>query len=192
VAIAGAALLFGIGACGTSTGTPSVATAESGAATAKPSATLNTLVQYVEAQRAWVKCIRQQGYNLPDPDAKGFVDLRAFLTDAKLPKTDPGFLAAQRACISFQQAVPSELRSLPPLTAQQIDNRRKYAKCMRANGMPSWPDPGPDGQWPSTGAFGEPLSPAEQAANERAIQVCDPVLEGKPPASFDPSKTGHG
>jgi hypothetical protein len=189
--IVGIALALGAGACGSPAETPGVATAASG--TPAPSPTANVLAQYVDAQRAWVKCMREHNYNLPDPDAKGFVDLGAFLAETKLPKTDAGFIAAQQACRSFQQPVPAELGpSIPPLTAEQIANRRKYAKCMRANGMPSWPDPGPDGEWPATGALGETLSPAEAAANERALQICDPVLDGKPQGSFDPNKVGQG
>jgi hypothetical protein len=193
--ITGIALVLGAGGCGSAAGSPSVATAASGTparAPSAPSASTNAITQYVDAQRAWVKCMREHHYNLPDPDAKGFVDLGAFLAATKLPKTDAGFVAAQQACRSFQQPVPAELQSIPPLTAEQIANRRKYAKCMRANGMPTWPDPGPDGEWPATGALGGTLSPAELAGNERALQICDPVLDGKPQGSFDPSKVGQG
>jgi hypothetical protein len=174
--------------------TPAVASAENaGTPSAEPGSTANAITRYVDAQRTWVKCIRGQGYDLPDPDAKGFVDIGAFLTRAGMPKTDQGFIAAQEACRSVQPTTPAELDSVPPLTPEQIKNRRAYAKCMRANGMPAWPDPGPNGDWPAEGALGsQTLSPAEQEGNERAIQVCDPVLDGKPPASYDPSKKGQG
>jgi hypothetical protein len=125
--IAGIVLVLGAGACGSSADPPRVATAGSAAPAGAPSATSNAVAEYVEAQRAWVKCMREHNYNLPDPDAKGRVDLAAFLASAKLPKTDAGFVAAQQACRSFQQPVPAELDPVPPLTTEQVENRRKYA-----------------------------------------------------------------
>ena len=188
--IVGIALALGAGGCGSPADTPGVATAASG--TPAPAASTNAIARYVDAQRAWVKCMREHNYNLPDPDAKGRVDVGGFLAEAKLPKTDAGFVAAQQACRSFQQPVPGELRvSAPPLTAEQLANRRKFAKCMRDHGMPSWPDPGPDGEWPENALSGE-QGPAEQAANERALQICEPVEAGQPEGSFDPNKVVQG
>ncbi len=188
LAWAGTALLFALGGCGSEAAPPAVATAQSGAPTATPSPTTDAQAEYVDAQRAWVKCMREHGYNLPDPDAKGHVDLGAFMTERKLVKTDAGFVAAQQACASLLKSDPGA--SLPPVTAEQLANRRKYAKCMRANGLSDWPDPGPDGEWPNTGALGG--SPAHPERFDRAIQVCDPVIDGRPPASFDPRKTPQG
>ncbi|WP_144120866.1 hypothetical protein [Catellatospora sichuanensis] len=190
-AATGLLLLLGTAACGDAPASPTVASAETPAA---PTATAaaSALTRYVDAQRAWVGCVRKQGHNIPDPDAKGHVDLGAYLAGAKIPKTDPGFVAAQRACADLHATIPAELEPrLPPLTPQQLEYRRQYAKCMRDNGMPTWPDPGPDGEWPLDGLGGE-LTPAEHDANQRALQICDPVLEGKPKAEYDPTKVVQG
>jgi hypothetical protein len=189
---AGLALLLGAAACGSRAGTPTVASARHEPA-ATPSPSGNAIAEYVDAQRRWVACMRQQGYNLPDPDAKGFVDLGAFITAAKLAKTDPGLVAAQTKCRPLQLPMPAELNPVPPLTAEQIANRRAYARCMRANGVPDWPDPGPDGEWPNTGALGAlPEGQVDPSGNERALQVCDPVLDGKPTASPAPNRSSQG
>jgi hypothetical protein len=155
------------------------------------------LTQYVDGQRAWVRCVRKQGYDLPDPDTKGEVDLRAFFEAEKLAKTDAGFNTALDKCRAVQPTLPPELQpTLPPLTAEQIENQRKYSRCMRANGMPDWPDPGPDGEYAddafSKGVFGRQQTKQEQDANIRALQICDPVLGGKPPTTPDPNQVPQG
>lgn len=186
---AGLALLLGLGACGDNPAEPAVATAESRPApTVGPS--LDPVAQYVEGQRKWVACVRQAGYNLPDPDAKGHVDFGEFLTSSKLPKTDPGLLAALDKCAGVRPTVPAELQpSLPPVSAEQLENRRRYAKCMRDNGVRNWPDPGPSGEFPTENFVPDLASPD---ADIRALQICDPVLDGRKPATFDPNKIPNG
>ncbi len=187
---AGIPLILCLSGCGSSANAPGVASARS-ASNAVASPTTNVVAQYVDAQRKWVKCMREQGYDLPDPDANGSVDVSRFAAQTKLAKTDPKWIAANEKCQPLQQPAPDGLNSQPPLTQEQIAARRNYAKCMRANGMPSWPDPDADGQWPQS-SFGGQLSQAEQQANVRALQICDPVLDGKPPASFDPTQIIRG
>ena len=127
--------------------------------------------------------------DVPDPDAKGHVDLSAHGGRAK---TEPRWMAAQKSCRQFNIEVPAELEpKLPPLTAEQLAWRREYAACMRANGMPRWPDPGADGEWPENMLPGE-LTAQEQANNIRALQICDPVMQGRPPTTPDPRNTGQG
>ncbi|MFC7248110.1 hypothetical protein ACFQO7_37105 [Catellatospora aurea] len=186
----GLMVLLGLAACGDTPAPLAVASVQTPPAPSTTT-TANALTRYVDAQRAWVDCMRKQGHNIPDPDAKGYVDIGSYLAAAKMPKTDPGLRSAQEACADLHATVPPELEDREPLTPQQLEHRRQYAKCMRANGMPTWPDPGPDGEWPQ-GGLGTELTPAEQDANMRAVQICDPVLEGKPKASYDPSKVVNG
>ena len=190
LAASGFLLLIALSGCGSDAGDPAVASAASGPAPAA-SPKGDAITRYVDAQRQWVACMRKEGYNVPDPDAKGFVDLGAFLAAAKMPKTDPGFTAAQQQCASVRATVPAELLpSQPPLTPQQLENRRKYARCMRENGMTGWPDPGADGEFPAD-KVGE-MTTAEQADNIRALQICDPVLDGRPPTTPNPNDVPQG
>jgi hypothetical protein len=183
-------LVSALAGCGGPAEEPGVATARTGAPPPSASGAVDEIARYVEAQRAWVRCLRQEGFSdVPDPDARGQVDLSAH---GGRKKTDPAWLAAQMACRDLQREVPAALLpTLPPLTAEQIRWRREYAACMRANGMPSWPDPEANGDWPDDMLSGE-LSEQEQDANERALQICDPVLSGRPPTTYDPSKRGQG
>jgi hypothetical protein len=186
------ALVFALGACGGGAETPAVATAASPGAqsTASATAASGTVAAYVENQRQLAKCLREQGFDVPDPDAKGRIDLASM---GGRTKADPKVLAAWEACKEFNQPIPEELQERePPVTAEQLAHRREYAKCMRANGMPDWPDPNQDGSWPQGGAMGRELTPQEQAANIRALQICEPVLDGRPPTTPNPHASYRG
>jgi hypothetical protein len=123
---------------------------------------------YVNAQREWVNCLRENGVDAPDPDAKGQVD---FGDNAALKK-DTKFLNASEKCASLVAAVPESLENAnqPKLTPQQIKVKRDYADCMQKNGAPDFPDPGPDGtaqgsEWDQT-----------SAGAKRATRVCAPII----------------
>ena len=72
---------------------------------------------YVNAQREWVKCLRENGVDAPDPDAKGQVD---FGDNAALKK-DTKFLNASEKCASLVAAVPESLENAnqPNLTPER-------------------------------------------------------------------------
>jgi hypothetical protein len=187
------AVILSLTGCGTDTTEPTVASADSRPNVAEQPAaspTPDALAQYVEGRRRWVACMREQGYNLPDPDPRGDVDMSSVITRATA-KADPRFIAAHVACAKVDPTMPAELRAtVPPLTAEQLQNLREYAKCMRANGRPSFPDPRPDGEFPEGDYSG--LSAQELAANERAVRICDPVAGGEPPATYDPDEKVQG
>jgi hypothetical protein len=186
----GAAVLaaLAIGGCGGGAEPPGVATAGSGGAGAGPTANSGVVEQYVSGVREYVRCMRAEGVNLPDPDAKGRIDYNSLGGGAVLKK-DPKFLAASLKCKDLMPPVPEELQDKgPPLTAEQIRYAREYSQCMRANGQPDFPDPGPDGHWPHRSSD-EQMSEQEAAASLRAQEFCAPVLNGKPPATPDPNRT---
>ncbi|MEE6257832.1 hypothetical protein [Plantactinospora sonchi] len=186
-----AVLAFGLPGCGAGEQTPSVATANGAEAAGSPGPASEDLAAYVEDRRNLARCFREQGFDVPDPDSKGQLDLRAI---GGRNKAEPEVAAAWKACEEFgRMPVPEELEERPaPLTPEQLAQRREYARCMRDNGMPDWPDPGPDGSWPAGGALGRELTEQEQAANMRALQICEPVLDGRPPTTPDPNAVVNG
>ncbi|MFF7778583.1 hypothetical protein ACFZCG_29710 [Streptomyces tanashiensis] len=131
---------------------------------------------YVEAKRAYVKCLRENHIEAPDPDANGQVDLG----DAGALKKNPAFIRASEKCGPLNPPVPAEIerRLAPKLTPEQIKTQFAYADCMQKNGAPDFPDPEPDGnvygdvQWDSTTAA------AKQAARTCAPIIGDPVEQG--------------
>ncbi|MER5206658.1 hypothetical protein [Streptomyces sp. NPDC002825] len=130
---------------------------------------------YVESQRAFVKCMRENGFDAPDPDADGRVELG----DGSLKK-NPVFVRASMKCAEFQVPVPAEIerRTAPKLTPEQIKKQFEFADCMQKNGAPDFPDPEPDGHvygdvpWDSTSAA------AKQAARTCRPLTGDPVEQG--------------
>jgi hypothetical protein len=172
---------------------PEVASAAGASGAPGAAATTDAVARYVEARRNWAKCLREQGFDIPDPDAKGQISFAETAEENRKLKADPKWRAAQEACKQFSTEVPPELEAPDePLTAEQIANARKYSECRRANGSPDFPDPGPDGRMPESWGDGSELTPAEQEADNRSAQVCEPVHRGLPPASPDPDKKAQG
>ncbi|MDO3705477.1 hypothetical protein Q3W71_27785 [Micromonospora sp. C28SCA-DRY-2] len=191
VGLGATALVVALAACGAEDQPPAVATAGGPGTQPSASAATGVVAQYVEARRQWVACLRERGFQVPDPDARGGVDLRA----PGVPKKgDPKWLEAQRACAKYNVPVPEGAEEKPSaLTAEEIGHRRAYAGCMRENGIADFPDPGPDGHWPQDDDNGGPaVSEQQAAAQRRAGQICEPVLRGQPSTTPDPHATGRG
>ncbi|MFJ8592423.1 hypothetical protein [Streptomyces sp. NPDC093598] len=166
-------MVITLAGCGGEGDAPKVPTADGDNASAASGKTAapgggDDVSAYVNAQREWVKCLRENGVDAPDPDAKGQVD---FGDNAALKK-DTKFLNASEKCASLKAAVPESLENAnqPELTPEQIKIKRDYADCMQKNGAPDFPDPGPDGtaqgsEWDQT-----------SAGAKRATRVCAPII----------------
>jgi hypothetical protein len=162
-----AAALAGCG--GPATQQPQVASA-GGTPTLAP--TSDVVGAYVEAMRAYVTCVRAEGVKVSDPDAKGKI---TFEGDLRKLKADPKFLTAQQKCSGLHPPVPAELEERPVLTAEEIEKERQYAKCMRENGAPDFPDPGPDGYLPER-TDGAPSWNQDTEGARRAGVTCGPII----------------
>lgn len=181
-----AALAGPLAGCAGTDAAPTVATAVTATPTARATGAADPVARYVEAQRRYVRCMRDAGVELPDPDAKGAVD---YGSDPKR-KTDPVFIAAQEECRKHRLPMPRELAELPRKSPTEIRWARDYARCMRSNGVPAFRDPDPSGYFE-----GEGTDPGEGLAEGvllRAGQVCEPVLAGRPPTSPNPHASGQG
>jgi hypothetical protein len=85
----------------------------------------------------FARCMRENGVEMKDPEPQG--------ADGQDQQTmeisDPA---------RFQAALP-KCRSLLPnggavkMTPEELERQRKFAKCMRDNGIADFPDPDPDG-----------------------------------------------
>jgi hypothetical protein len=83
--------------------------------------------------------------------------------------TSPGSapLSTQQAC---QHLFP-QANASPPVPQAQFQQLVKFAECMRANGVPNWPDPEPDG------SFGlPPALQTKSAADGHAMTACGRYL----------------
>ncbi len=64
-------------------------------------------------------------------------------------------------------------------TAADVPKLREFAKCMRDNGEPDWPDPRPDGSFP-----GQDPRQGKSARFIAAAQACQQYWDG--PMRFTP------
>jgi hypothetical protein len=170
LALVVAALALGLAACGgTGSGSPPVANvsttigATNGAGTATAAPKTNAAQSLVE----WATCMRRHGDpNQPDPtiDSHGVINIAIpgsadSLSNAVHNGTAPcnGYLAAASA------ALRAGARDLtPPNQASLV----QYSQCMRANGVPNYPDPGTSSRMNFNGTGIDPNSPSFKRAND--------------------------
>jgi hypothetical protein len=93
----------------------------------------------IQADLAYVRCMRQHGINLPDPK----VDAQGNVTQGHPPglnPDDPKVRAARRACRQYRENGGEARRPSP----QQQQEMVAFARCMRQHGI-NMPDPTPEG-----------------------------------------------
>jgi hypothetical protein len=91
----------------------------------------------------FAQCMRAHGVsNFPDPTPGNGIDIAG----AGLNPRSPSFQSAQQAC---RKLLPT--KGPPPhMTASELRRAFAFARCMRARGVPSFPDP-TQGTRPSSG-----------------------------------------
>ncbi|MDG4822197.1 hypothetical protein O7635_10065 [Asanoa sp. WMMD1127] len=122
---------LGLAACDSGKTTPGVATA--GGAT--PTASAGAAASDEERGRAFAACMRDNGVDMPDPQpgAKTGIELDKLDKDKVLDAVD--------ACREFMPGGGKDVK----LNPDQLEKQRELAVCMRANGVPDFPDPDPAG-----------------------------------------------
>jgi hypothetical protein len=163
VAIGLAAAAIALAGCGNSAGSRAGSSPPDQTGTASISQLVTELGQ----------CIHSHGSPaFPDPyiDASGSV---AFPPNA--PDLPP---AAQAACQHIISQLPQAGSSAAPVSQAAYHKWLQFAECMRAHGLPAWPDPRPDGTFP----LPESLQTAPSSAIAPAFTAChslDPNHNGK-------------
>jgi hypothetical protein len=133
-----------------------------------------------EGALRFAKCMRENGVDMPDPQvqAGGPIDL-------SLPEgVDPN-----KADSAMQKCKPLLPNGGEPTKAdpQVIEAQRKFAKCMRENGVSNFPDPGENGGIQMSAGPGlDPNDPKFQAAESACAKY-----QPKPP-SGGPQNAGNG
>jgi hypothetical protein len=130
VAVAFIALAAG---CGKAPATSGVASVNGTKTSSQASASPTGSVDPEERGRKFAQCMRDHGVDMPDPDPGGSGGI-----NIKIPKgTDRAKVdKAMESCRN--QSAPGEKR--PSITAEQQDQLRAYAQCMRDHGV-DMPDP---------------------------------------------------
>ncbi|MDX2969775.1 hypothetical protein [Kribbella solani] len=83
----------------------------------------------------FTQCLRENGLNVPDPEP-GKGPMLKFGPDSGVSQEQ-----VQKAMEACRQYDPQAEGGANP---QQAENGRKYAECMRKNGVEKFPDPKPD------------------------------------------------
>jgi hypothetical protein len=137
---------------------------------------------------AYSGCVRAHGVpRFPDPASNGQAPPKRSL--GQLGVSSARFQAAQTAC---RRLLPSG--GQPPSQAEQAQVRAqalRFAQCVRAHGLPGFPDPGSDGRIPDPASVGiDQGSPKFEAANQACGADRPPYMPSN--AAFNAWQRSHG
>jgi hypothetical protein len=145
-----------ISGCGSS------APAETGSGGGNALANAQTGVKFAE-------CMRRNGVSqFPDPGASGKLTIDAVANGSSLDTSAPAFSQAISACKALEPAgFMGSKRS-----SQQQQAGRRFAQCIRENGVPDFPDPTPDGPLIDTNRIPSAAEPGGMSALHAAMEKC--------------------
>ena len=140
------------------------------AATGTGSSGTNNTATNLEQAVKFSQCMRANGVSgFPDPDASGQLTIDGVVNGSSLNPNTPAFQQALNACKDLEP--PGFMGT--QRTAQQQEAALKFAQCMRANGVPDFPDPTADG--PLIDVNGANSIPGFQAAKDK----CSAIYSGQ-------------
>lgn len=110
---------------------------------------------------AYAQCMRAHGVpNFPDPNSSGQI-----LLTPSVNTDTAAYQSAQNDCESLEPPPPVD----PAASSQRLAAALKFATCMRAHGVPDFPDP----QGASDGGIGFSATPGGSDTNSPAFQRAD-------------------
>jgi hypothetical protein len=152
------ALVFAVVACGGKKNSD-IATANGATATPTASASLSD-EQRRELALKFAQCMRDHGVQIADPG--GGPDTSVTIGPGQRGAADEKTRAALEAC---RQYLPNGGALARP-DAQQIEQARRLAQCMRDHGVSKFPDPNADGAIELGDSGIDPNDATFKAANE--------------------------
>jgi len=110
----------------------------------------------------YASCMRAHGVkDFPDPRTVGTGSIMLSIPDSHAAT------AAKKAC---QQLLPGGGAPSASGQAQRLASLLKYAHCMREHGIPSFPDPNDQGEFPSSAGF-DRSDPSYRAAQKACLPL---------------------
>jgi hypothetical protein len=180
-------LLLAAAGCGG--GSPGSHVAQLGTTTTRSNAAAATPTVSGQGSRlqqllAFSRCMRSKGVQgFPDPTSSGVIP-KVSLQQVGVSASQ--IAAAQTACrhlLPGGPASPAQAR-----LAQAWNSSATFAHCMRAHGIPNWPDPTPDAVHPGQPTFNlQPagIDPSSPLVTTK-LHACEPLLHGfSPPIASD-------
>jgi hypothetical protein len=164
-----AIVAIGVSACGSSS---SSSTSSKSAAASSGTSTNSSNTAY-RARLNLARCYRAQGINVPDPTpgaghaaGGGIQQILSQYPQAKVQ-------AARQACRRYLAQANPQVNASPAGQAQFNQEFVKFARCMRANGVPNFPDRIQDAE----GAI-DPSNPAVQTALQACQRYAAAIQQG--------------
>ena len=173
VGAACALLLVGLAGCGASGGQhPSASTAAGQGGSVQQQAR--------SIWEAYVQCARTHGApNFPDVqvDDQGRAQPSGQLPPAQFKQLS---LRVEGACGAILRRLPASTTAEKPITTTDLQHLRQFAACLRQHGIPTWPDPKPDGTFPLRGTAleAEGKSPRFLTASRACQQYWSGRIQG--------------
>jgi hypothetical protein len=146
-----------------------------------------------EKMRKFASCMREHGIDMPDPevDDQGRVKMQigeGGQEGGAAPVDKDKFEAAQKEC---QQYLPNGGEP-PKMDPADVEKMRQFAKCMRENGIPDFPDPQPDGGMRIEFGQGTGIDPNSQTFKDAQAKCEQYMPAPKGPGSRDGGTTSGG
>lgn len=183
--LATAALALVASACG---GSPGNAVAQLRSTTTQSSSPSSTSAR-ADGAVAFARCMRSNGVpNWPDPNSSGVFD-KSKLTSQQLGASTSKVQAAQGAC---SHDLPNGGSGPTAAQLQQTKAQAlRYSQCVRAHGVPSFPDPDSTGRIPDPVSVGiDQGSPKFRAANQACGRYRPPYMPSN--SAYDAYVRTHG
>jgi hypothetical protein len=118
--------------------------------------------------RRFAACMRDNGaVAFPDPDADGELTIDGIANGSGLDPSTREFAQALEACDDLR---PAGFFGQEDLSPEQLEGRLEFARCIRENGVPDFPDPAPDAPLVDTNRI-------PSAATERGMGLLDAAMQ---------------
>lgn len=128
----------------------------------------NGTTQRDKAER-FSQCMRSNGIDaFPDPDASGNLTIDQVANGSSINPSSPAFTRALDACKSLE---PTNFTGTTR-TPQQMKAARRWARCIRANGVSDFPDPTASGPPLDTNRVPSAATSSGMSVLRAALQKC--------------------
>jgi hypothetical protein len=179
-----AGLALGATGCGAGGALPGVATADGATgASGSPTAGAADPKDEKEAALAYARCMRENGVpDFPDPQVGDHGEMRMTMPEGS------SMSAVDKATETCKHLLPNG-GAPGKADPELVEKLRGYAKCMRENGVPNFPDPTDGGLQIDGGKLGvDPQGATFKAAEEK----CKNLLPDPPPGDQEHTATTGG
>jgi hypothetical protein len=139
------------------------------ASTGSGSSSGNNTTAHAPKAVKFAKCMRSNGVSeFPDPGASGKLTIDGVANGSSLDPSTPTFKQAISACKNLEPAGFMGSKRSP----QQQQAGLKFAQCIRANGVPDFPDPIPNGPLVDTNRIPSSATSSGMSILNAAMQKC--------------------